>query len=79
MPTLLGGDEGEPITYSEFMTMVEQGVVRTADIENGTGRITGELTNGDQYVTTGGGDGPNEVDRALLDGSGVDVGPRPGS
>ena len=73
MPTLLGGDEGEPITYSEFMTMVEQGVVRTADIENGTGRITGELTNGDQYVTTGGGDGPNEVDRALLDGSGVDV------
>ena len=73
MPTLLGGDEGEPITYSEFMTMVEQGVVRTADIENGTGKITGELTNGDQYATTGGGDGPNEVDRALLDGSGVDV------
>ena len=73
VPTLLGGDEGEPITYSEFMTMVEQGVVRTADIENGTGKITGELTNGDQYATTGGGDGPNEVDRALLDGSGVDV------
>jgi cell division protease FtsH len=73
VPTLLGGEEGEEITYSEFMTMVDQGVVRTADIENGTGRITGELTNGDQYVTTGAGDGPNEADRALLDAAGVDV------
>jgi cell division protease FtsH len=73
VPTLLGGDEGEQITYSEFMTMVDQGVVSTADIENGTGRITGELTNGDQYVTTGSGDGPNEADRAKLDDAGVDV------
>ncbi len=73
VPTLLGGDDGEEITYSEFMSMVDQGLVRTADIENGTGQITGELTNGDEYVTTGSGDGPNEADRALLDANGVDV------
>ncbi|HUF99962.1 MAG TPA: ATP-dependent zinc metalloprotease FtsH [Ilumatobacter sp.] len=73
IPTYLGGDEGDVITYSEFMTMVDNGLVRSADIENGTGKITGELTNGDEYVTTGSGEGPNETDRELLDSNGVDV------
>jgi len=73
VPTLLGGEEGDQITYTEFMAMVDNGTVRSAEIENGTGRITGELTNGDQYVSTGSGDGPNEADRAILDANGVDV------
>jgi cell division protease FtsH len=69
---LLSGDDGDDITYNEFLQNVSAGEVESLTWENGTGKITGELDNGNKFVTIGSADGPNEVDTALLKDNGVD-------
>jgi cell division protease FtsH len=69
---LLSGDDGDDITYNEFLQNVSAGEVESLTWENGTGKITGELENGTKFVTIGSADGPNEVDTALLKDNGVD-------
>ena len=72
VPSLLSGSDGEQITYREFIALVERGRVEQLDWENGTGKITGELTDGSSFQTTGGADGPTETDEALLRANDVD-------
>ncbi len=73
IPSLWPSNDGQDLTYTEFIAQVEQGNIETADINTGSGKITGEFTNGDQYNTSGGGErGVSEVDEALLVATDVD-------
>ncbi len=69
---LTSGSDGKEITYSEFIDRIDDGKVRSIDVETTSGKITGELTDGTKFVTHGGGDrGLSEVDEALVDERGV--------
>ncbi|MFP5326434.1 MAG: ATP-dependent zinc metalloprotease FtsH [Acidimicrobiia bacterium] len=62
----------EELTYTELLQQVEQGKVRTVDIDNASGRITGELGDGDKFTT----EGPTpviEADVAAMRAKGVQV------
>ncbi len=72
IPSLLPSDDGDRITYTEFIAEVEAGRVDNVTINNGTGEISGEFTDGEAFRTVGGGDrGLSESDEALLDERGV--------
>jgi len=67
VPSLWPSNDGESLEYSEWRTQVEDGNVATATIDNGSGKISGEFTNGDKYSTTGdGATGVSDDDRQLL-------------
>jgi cell division protease FtsH len=66
VPAFTSGDNGDQISYSEFITRVSDGDVAQAEWENETGNITGELDNGDRFHTTGQASGPSETDEALI-------------
>ena len=62
----------EELTYTELLQQVEQGNVRTVDIDNASGRITGELTSEEEFTT----EGPTpviEADIAAMRAKGVQV------
>ncbi|MET0662247.1 MAG: ATP-dependent zinc metalloprotease FtsH [Ilumatobacteraceae bacterium] len=68
VPSLWPSDSGETLEYSEWREQVIEGNIATAVINNGSGKITGEFTNGDEYSTTGDGStGVSDADRELLD------------
>ena len=72
VPSLWPSDSGESLEYSEWRTLVIEGGIATADI-NESGKITGEFTNGDKYTTSGGGPrGVSEGDEQLLIENNVD-------
>jgi ATP-dependent Zn protease len=65
VPSLLSGDQGDEITYTEFIALVDAGDVATIEVENGSLKITGELRDGSKFQATGGGDSgliSNDVD-----------------
>jgi cell division protease FtsH len=67
IPNLWPSDNGEELTYNEWRTQVIEGQIDTATINTGSGKISGEFKNGDEYNTTGGGErGVSEADEALL-------------
>ena len=67
IPNLWPSDSGETLTYNEWRTQVIEGQIDTATINTGSGKISGEFENGDEYNTTGGGErGVSEADEALL-------------
>ncbi len=67
VPSLWPSNDGETLEYSEWREQVIEGNIETAVINNGSGKITGEFTNGDKYSTTGDGDtGVSDADRELL-------------
>jgi cell division protease FtsH len=67
VPSLWPSDSGESLEYSEWRTQVIEGNIATAEINTGSGKITGEFTNGDKYSTSGGGErGVSEADEQLL-------------
>ena len=72
VPTLLSGDEGDEVSFSDFISNVAAGEVANAEWENGTGKITGELTDGTKFVTVGSADGPNDSETELLKANDVD-------
>ncbi|MDW3216462.1 MAG: ATP-dependent zinc metalloprotease FtsH [Ilumatobacteraceae bacterium] len=72
VPSLLSGDEGEEVSFSDFIDNVAAGEVANAEWENGTGKITGELTDGTKFVTVGSADGPNDAQTELLKSNAVD-------
>ncbi|TVR26182.1 MAG: ATP-dependent metallopeptidase FtsH/Yme1/Tma family protein [Ilumatobacter sp.] len=73
VPSLLPSDDGESISYTEFIAEVDAGRVESVVINNGNGEIRGEFTDGSSFNTTGGGDrGVSEADEALLDARGVE-------
>jgi cell division protease FtsH len=72
VPSLLSGSDGDEITYSEFIALVQAGEVDSITIETAGGKITGELKDGTKFVSNGGGDrGLSETDEALVDAQGV--------
>ena len=74
IPSLLSGDQGDEITYSEFITLVDAGKVSTVKVENGSLKITGELTDGTKFQSTGGGDsGLISNDAESIRAKGVDI------
>ena len=56
VPSLWPSDAGVARRTPSGATQVEEGQIATAVINTGSGKITGEFTNGDTYSTTGGGD-----------------------
>ena len=74
IPSLLSGDQGDEITYTEFITLVDAGKVSTVKVENGSLKITGELTDGTKFQSTGGGDsGLISNDAESIRAKGVDI------
>jgi len=74
VPALMKGDDGDEMSYSEFIDLVNAGEVQSVTVETGTGKITGELEDGTEFVTHGGGDrGLSESDEALLKEKGVEL------
>ena len=72
VPSLLPERQGNEMTYTEFRDKVVAGEVESVEVNNATsGKITGELENGDKFITNGGGDrGLSEADEALLERAG---------
>ncbi|MFT6390506.1 MAG: cell division protease FtsH [Ilumatobacter sp.] len=74
VPSLWPSNDGESLDYTEFILEVEAGNIENATINTGSGKITGDYTNGDGYNTTGGGPrGLSEADETLVRQAGVDV------
>ncbi len=73
VPSLWPSNDGTDLTYTEFIADVEAGNIATADINTGSGKITGERTNEERYNTSGGGErGVSEADEQLLKDANVD-------
>jgi cell division protease FtsH len=67
VPSLWPSNDGETLEYSEWRTQVIEGNIATAEINTGSGKISGEFDNGDKYTTSGGGErGVSEADEQLL-------------
>ena len=74
VPSLLGDDGGDGLTYSEFIQRINAGQVESIEIDNTSGKITGELSNGEKFHTTGGGDRAlSEADEQLARDQGVEI------
>jgi cell division protease FtsH len=56
VPSMWPRDEGDKITYNEFLTSVRQGEVSNITINNSSSTITGEFTDGTEFRTTGSSD-----------------------
>jgi cell division protease FtsH len=72
LPRLWTTDTGERLSFSEFVALVEQGKVATANHNNNTAEISGELTDGSRYTTTASRQFPLESDQQLMLEKGVD-------
>jgi cell division protease FtsH len=73
VPSLWPSDDGQELDYSEWRTQLIEGNIATAEINTGSGRITGEFTNGDKFTTTGRAEtGVSDADQELLIEQGVD-------
>jgi cell division protease FtsH len=74
LPQFLPSDEGDAITYSEFIEQITDGNVEAITINNGTAAISGEFTDGTKFRTIGGGDrGMSESDERLARELGVKI------
>jgi cell division protease FtsH len=70
-PRLWPTTTGDKLTYTEFLTLVREGKVEKVSINNATNQISGELTSGRSFSTTG---APllSDADEELLKARGVD-------
>jgi len=70
-PRLWPTTTGDKLTYTEFLTLVREGKVEKVSINNATNQISGELTSGRNFSTTG---APllSDADEELLKARGVD-------
>jgi cell division protease FtsH len=74
LPRFWPTEEGDQLTYTEFIQLVERGDVKSVVVNNTNNRITGELDNGDSFTATGGGQrGLSEADEELLRAQDVDL------
>ncbi len=73
LPGMLNGPSGPAISYSEFIDEVRNGSVQSIEINNVTGEISGTLTDGSSFTSTGGGErGLSDTDEELIRSTGVD-------
>jgi len=70
-PRLWPSTSADKLTYTEFLDLVREGKVDKVSINNSTNGISGKLSSGREFVTTG---APNlsDADEALLKSKGVD-------
>ena len=74
LPGLWPQQEGDKLTYTQFMTQVRAGEVESVVVNNSTNTISGTLADGTKFSTTGGGDRSlSEADEAVLRDEGVDI------
>ena len=74
LPRFWPSETGDQLSYTEFIAQAQAGEVKTAVVNNTTNTISGELTDGTKYTTTGGGDrGVSAADEAMLREKGVDL------
>ena len=74
LPRFWPSETGDQLTYTEFIAQAQAGEVKTAVVNNTNNTISGELTDGTRYTTTGGGDrGVSAADEAMLREQGVDL------
>ena len=74
LPRFWPSEEGDKLTYTEFIALVEAGDVKNIVVNNTNNRISGELDNGESFTTTGGGQrGLSEADEELLRDQAVDL------
>jgi cell division protease FtsH len=71
---VLAGDDSDRVAYSEFLDMVKAGRVEKVKINNTNGKISGDLTDGTSFTTTGFIDMP-EGDLATLRENNVQISP----
>ena len=73
LPGMLNGPTGPAISYSEFIDEVRNGSVQSIEINNVTGEISGTLSDGSSFTSTGGGErGLSDTDEELIRSTGVD-------
>ena len=73
LPGMLNGPSGPAISYSEFIDEVRNGSVQSIEINNVTGEISGTLSDGSSFTSTGGGErGLSDTDEELIRSTGVD-------
>ena len=65
-------DEGEKLSYTEFISAVRGDLVKEFTLTNGSNTISGELADGSEFTTTVRDNFPDESERALLDEHEVD-------
>jgi cell division protease FtsH len=72
---LFGASDGRDIQYSDFLTQVQNGNVKSIEWNNDNGHIAGEFVNGEKFTTTGlpSPPGPSDSDRALFSDHHVEV------
>jgi cell division protease FtsH len=75
LPRVFTTDQGNKYTYSEFISLVDQGKVATANQNNATHTITGELTDGTKYHTSVSDNFPLESERQLMKENNVNYNP----
>ena len=73
LPSLWPNESGEKLSYTDFMTQVRDGNVESVVINNSSNTITGTLTDGSEFTSTGGGDrGVSAADEQELKDQNVD-------
>ena len=65
-------DEGEKLSYTEFITAVRGDLVKEFTLTNGSNTISGELADGSEFTTTVRDNFPDESERVLLEEHEVD-------
>ncbi len=65
-------DEGEKLSYTEFITAVRGDLVKEFTLTNGSNTISGELEDGSEFTTTVRDNFPDESERVLLEEHDVD-------
>jgi cell division protease FtsH len=74
LPSMLGGDDGNEIHYTEFMQAVDDGDVKAIEIDNTNGSISGTFDDDTEFNTTGPLDGGiPESDLAKLRRQNIEV------
>ena len=74
VPTLWPSNDGDALDYSAFVTQVEDGNVKSIEVDKGSGKISGEFTDGNSFHTTAGGEaGLFEGDQDFLTANDVVV------
>src|SRR5437763_4445784 len=75
LPTFFSTSEGTDLQYSQFLTEVQNGNVKSIEWNNDDGHITGQFIDGKKFTTTGlpSPPGPSDADRALFTDHHIDV------
>ena len=73
LPGMFSDEQSEPITYSQFLDEVAAGSVVSVAINNNNGDISGELADGETFLTTGPRELPPEDYALIRDNLGANV------